>query len=141
MAPTTQYAAVADVQAHLGNLGVPGGFTIGSGTTPTTTTVEGWLDSIAGEIDAILTARGYGTVPATGTSDKAMIKRYLAQKVAAMVYHAQAVFDVTPEMIKTWEEEYKGFLERLTEKKQGLIDQSPRARTGVLLTGRYVEED
>jgi hypothetical protein len=140
MAPTTTYATVANVQAHLGNLGVPGGFSIGAGSTPTTTTVEGWLDAIAGELDGLLTARGYGTVPVTGTSDLAMLNRYVAQKVAAMVYHAQAVFDVTPEMVKTWEEEYKDFLKRLTDQTQGLIDQAPRARTGVRLVGRYTKD-
>jgi hypothetical protein len=70
-----------------------------------------------------------------------MIKRYLAQKVAAMVYHSQAVFDVTPEMVKTWETEYSQFCDRLIAKAMSLVDQSPRARTGVLLTGRYVEEE
>jgi ABC-type transport system substrate-binding protein len=141
MTPTTQYAAVADVQATLGNIGAPGGFTIGSGTTPNTTTVEGWLDQVAGEIDAILTARGYGTVPATGTSDMAMIKRYLAQKVAAMVYHSHAVFDVTPEMVKTWETEYSQFCDRLISKAMSLVDQNPRSRVGTLMAQRYTTED
>ena len=141
MTPVTTYATLADVNAMLGNLGVPGGFTVGAGTTPSTTTVEGWLDSIAAEIDGLLVGLGYGTVPVTGTTDKAMIRRYLSQKVAAMVYHTLAVFDVTPEMVKQWETEYDAFLARLLSKAQRLVNQSPRARTGVLLTGRYVEDE
>ena len=57
------YATTAEVQAHINQLG-GATLTLGAATVPTLTQVSEWLDQLSAEIDAILTANGYSTVPA-----------------------------------------------------------------------------
>lgn len=139
MAVTNVYATAADVQALFN---VMGGdvITFGALTKPTITNVETWLDQLAAEVDGILTGVGYGTVPATGTNDKLMIGRYVAQKGAAMAYHAGYMFDDTPDKVKQWESEWDTFLDRLINKNMRLIDQSIRGKVGTVKPMRYIED-
>jgi hypothetical protein len=139
MAVTNPYATAADLQIYLNNLGGMV-ITLGTGSAPTTAQAEGFLDQVAAEINAVLTATGYGTVPASGANDLLFLRRYVAQKAAAMVYHAGMQFDVTPEKVKRWEQEYDQLLERLISKQQQLIDQRPRSTLRVIHVGRYVED-
>jgi hypothetical protein len=138
MTLTTSYAAVADVQALLNALGGPG-ITIGIASIPTTTQVEGFLDQIAAEIDSTLIGLGY-SVPVTGSTDIFLIKRYLAQKVAAMTYNAAFTMDEPPSKVKGWEDEYDTFLQRLIDGQQRLVNVSPRARIGSIKVGRYTKD-
>lgn len=140
MAVTNIYADGDDVQALFN---VMGGavITLGAGTTPTLAQVEGWLDQLAAEVDSILVARGYSTVPASGTNDVLMIGRYVAQKAAALAYHAGYMFDDTPDKVKLWETEWADFLKALEDGKRRLIDQTAaRARMGTILARRYIED-
>lgn len=137
MAPTNIYAAVSDVQALINALSGTG-LTIGTTSVPTTAQVEGFLDQVAAEVDGMLRGAGYGTVPATGTSDVLMIRRHVAQKAAAMTYHAGfGGFGETPARVEQWEKEYADFLKRLGEKSIRLVDQAPARRAGVIYVGRY----
>lgn len=133
------YADTDDVQALFN---VMGGtvITLGAGTTPTLTQVSGWLDQLAAEVDAVLTGLGYGTVPADGANDILMIGRYVAQKGAAMAYHAGYMFDDTPDKVKLWEDEWTTFLDRLINKTMRLIDQSTTSRVGSIQAYRYRED-
>lgn len=140
MAPTNIYAAVADVQALISSAS-GSGLTIGSGSTPTTTQVEGFLDQIAAEIDSLLRAKGYGTIPATGTNDKLLLRRYTALGAAVLTWRsAFGGYDDT-ERIKAWADEYKAFIERLSKNDARLIDQAPLGKVGVVLVSRYTGED
>lgn len=139
MAPVTQYAAVADVQTLL-NTASGTGLTIGESSVPTTTQVEGFLDQVAAEINSVLAGIGY-TVPVTGTNDIYMLKRFVSQKAAAMTFHAGfGGLGETPARVKRWEAEYDTFLKRLIDREQRLVDSAPRAKVGVVLTGRYRED-
>jgi len=139
MAVTTTYCAVDDVQALL-NSASGTGLTIGAGSVPTTTQVEGFIDQVAAEVDSVLTGAGY-TVPVTGTNDIAMLKRYVAQKAAAKTYDAgYGGFSDAPHRILEWEEEYKTFLSRLIDRSMRLVDTAPRAKMGTILAARYIED-
>jgi len=138
MVPITTYAAVSDVQALLNALGGPG-VTIGAATVPTTTQVEGFLDQVAAEIDATLIGLGY-SVPVTGSTDILLIRRYLAQKVAAMSWNAGFMADEKPAKIKDWEKEYDTFIQRLIDKKQRLVNASARSGVGTILAARYIKD-
>jgi hypothetical protein len=139
MAVTNVYATGANAQSFINQLG-GASLTLGVASTPLLSEVETWLDQLAAEIDGILSANGYGTVPATGTNDVLMIGRYVAQKGAAMAYGAGFMFDETPDKIKQWETEWDTFLTRLIEKKIRLVDQSPRSKMGSVKPMRYIED-
>ena len=139
MAVTNTYATGAQAQALMNQLG-GATLTLGAASSPTLLQVEGWLDQLAAEVDGILKANGYGTIPATGTSDILMIGRYVAQKGAAMAYGAGFMFDTTPDKIKQWETEWDTFLTRLIEKSIRLVDQSPRSKMGSVKPMRYIED-
>lgn len=139
MAPTTTYAAVADVQALLPSASSTG-ITISGTSSPSTTQVEGFLDQVAAEINSVLVQIGY-SVPVTGSNDIYMIKRFLSQKVAAMSFHAgYGVLSDPPSRITQWEKEYDTFIQRLIDRKQRLVDSAPRSKIGVIPVGRYVED-
>lgn len=140
MAVTNIYADVDDVQALINMLGSPTTLTIGAGTVPTTTQVEGWLDQVAADIDGVLSDLGYDEVESGDTKDVLRIKRYVAQKVAAIVFHAGFMFDELPDKVGAWSEEYDTFIQRLISKETGLISQTSRRSPGVVLPQRYRED-
>ncbi len=140
MAPTNIYATVADVQALITSAS-GSGLTIGATSTPTTTQVEGFLDQTAAEIDSFLRAKGYGTIPASGTNDKLLLKKYTALGAAVLTWRtAFGGYDDTSR-VKAWAEEYAAFLDRLAKNDQRLIDQAPLGKVGVVLVSRYTGED
>ncbi len=138
MATVTTYASANDVQALL-NLNTGTGITLSATSVPTVTQAESFIDQIASEVDGILRASGY-TVPLTGASDKRIVGRYVAQKAAAMVYHAgYGGFGDTPARVKQWEDEYAEFVKRLINRQQALVDSSPaRGKVGAIYSSRYV---
>jgi hypothetical protein len=136
MPVTNPYATVQHVQAHLSVLGGPG-ITIGETSKPTALQVELWLDQVAAEIDSLLRGKGYGIVPATGTSDILLVGRYVAQKVAAMTFMAGFMSDELPAKVKSWNDQYDLFTERLIKGTQQLVDQSYSAGTGTAQMEKY----
>lgn len=139
MAVTNIYADVPDVQVWLNQLG-GATLTINGTSNPTETTVEKWLDQLSAEVDSILTANGYSTVPASGTDDVLLIGRFVAEKGACMSYSAFAMFDDTPDKVKEWCEEWKSFIKRLAAGDLVLQDQSGRAQIGTILSAVYIED-
>ena len=139
MAVTNGYATGADAQALFNVLGGVS-ITFGAATTPTLTQVEGWLDALAAEVDALLRANGYGEVPATGTNDVQFIGRFVAQKGAAVAYGAALPYAEEPDRVKRWNDEWDTFLTRLINKSYRLIDQSPRSKFGTVKPMRYIED-
>lgn len=114
------YAATADVQALIPE------FTIGASTKPSTTEITALITQAEGEINGILTAQGYSTVPATGSNDVALLEGYVARKVAADVWLTAYQRDDPPYKVKTWREEWRDFIARLRRGDQHLIDQLPQ---------------
>lgn len=139
MAVTNPYADGDDVQAWLDQLGGTT-LTLGIASTPTLARVETWLDQLSAEVNSILTAQGYSTVPATGTNDALMIGRYIAEKGACMTYGAGFMFDDVPDKVSQWCESWDNFIKRLIDGDVVLIDQSPRAKAGTILSARYIED-
>lgn len=76
------------------------------------------------EIDAVLLAAGYTTVPATGTNDLALLKQYARFGSAAAAWHEGHVTDDEYPRVEFWEKSYRDFLPRLRRGEQGLIDQT-----------------
>src|SRR3990172_2562933 len=140
MAPTNIYAAVSDVKA-LVTTASGSGLTISASSNPTTTLVEGFLDQTAAEIDSLLRGKGYGTIPASGTNDKLLLRRYTTLGAAVITWRAAFGGHDDTGRVKAWADEYKAFLERLSKNDQRLIDQAPLGKVGVVLMSRYTGED
>lgn len=104
-------------------VGIPSAFS--ASTRPTDSDVDDMIEQIEGEINGVLSAQGYQTVPATGSSDIKLLKRYVVTKVGAMVWRVVFSEDDAPSHIKRWEEDYAEFLKRLRMGQQYLIDQQP----------------
>lgn len=137
MAVTNVYAEASDVQALLESVsGI--GMTFSSSTKPSLSQVEGWLDDVAAEVDGILRAKGYATIPATGDTDKRMIGMHVAEKAAVATYHAGwGGFQDTPARVEQWDEDYKAFIARLRNGEQHLVDQEPRYMINTIMGGWY----
>lgn len=116
------YAAVTDVDRHLSTFFDP--FT--SSTTPTDTVVGELIDQAEAQVNGVLAAQGYNTVPATGSNDVNMLKLIVSQYVAALVfedyYHTQGDL---PQPFKRYLEWFEKFINRLTKGQAQLIDQNP----------------
>ena len=133
MAVTNTYADVEHVQPYV----TPYGLTIGSTSKPTTTQVEGFLDQTAAEVDAVLSARGYGTVPATDTTDILFLRLHVSMYAAVLTYAAGFGSDNMPDGIMEMKEHYNSFLQRLIDGDLTLPGQSYVKRPGVVLPQRY----
>jgi hypothetical protein len=129
------YATTSDVQAFLDAYPL----TLGSATKPSTTTVSGWLDGVSARVDVVL-ARRYDTIPATGTSDVALIKQYVAMRVAFDAYTVAFGADKIPDTVNAWRDDFAQFLKDLADKSISLVDQSPRVRMGTIKAMRYIED-
>ena len=130
------YAEVAAVQALLSTLLI-----IDEASAPNETTVQLFLDQTASEVDGILIAQGYDTVPATGERDAALIGGFVAMKAAAKTWHAALPGDDSPASVKAWESDYADFIRRLAKGELRLIDQSPAStRSGAIQVGTLTLE-
>ncbi len=104
------------------------GLTIGDvgGEDFTTTVVAGHIATFDAQVNGILTAQGYGTIPATGTNDVAMLQRLVAQRTAALLYMDKMNSgNEFPAIIKLWLQEWDDTLKRLKNGEQSLVDQEP----------------
>lgn len=133
------YADGTDTQALLNELGGVT-LTLGEASTPTLAQVGGWLDEYAAMVDVRLTARGYTTVPATGTNDVLLIGHYVTQRAAARAWNAGFIVDELPAKIKTWIAEWDDFLTSLDKGRIRLINQAPRNRAGTIRGAVYIKD-
>lgn len=119
------YAVIADITARLQNWPTLSSF--GEATRPTQAQVEGFITQIEGEINGVLSAEGYATVPASGAGDVQLLKMYTADKVAAKVWGVVFGGAEMPAQIKQWHEDYRDFIARLRRGEQHLPDQQPQS--------------
>lgn len=113
------YATLAQVQALIPEL------PLDATSKPTDTEVEGIIAQASGEIDGILRAQGYETVPATGDTDAAILGGQVARYAAAQSLLAGYTGNDAPYKVKAWLEGFEGFMGRLRRGEQRLVDQEP----------------
>lgn len=87
--------------------------------------VETLIGGLEAEVDGILLAQGYATVPATGPRDVAMLGQQVRLKAAARVYVTLHQPDRSPDWVRTADIDWSEFLERLRRGQQRLVDQAP----------------
>jgi hypothetical protein len=126
------YCTPADTQRHLVSLAID------DTTDLRPSDVAQFQDELAAEVNGVLRAQKYPTVPATGANDVLLIGGLIAQKAAARVWRAFFQHDRNlPEIVKTWDAEYERCIDRLSTGKQVLMDQAPAATTsGQIRAGR-----
>lgn len=124
------YATASNVQVIL----TTGRFTIGASSEPSTTTVGEWLDQLSAQVDAALKAAGYGTVPATGTTDLLLLKAKVAEACARLVVDTAKTGD-----LRTISdlEAFNAFLTQIVNWEWKLVDQSPSKPIGVMQAKIY----
>jgi hypothetical protein len=98
-------------------------------TEPTLAQVTETIEQIESEIDGVLKAQGYATVPATGTASIRLLRGYTEREAAYQSYTQVYGVNELPPAIKAWHEDYRGFLARLRRGEQYLPDQSPLTNT------------
>lgn len=64
-------------------------YAIGASTTPSSTTVDEWVDQAEAELDGVLIAQG-GTTPITGTRAINMARSWVSRRVKGQVLEAYA---------------------------------------------------
>jgi hypothetical protein len=89
--------------------------------------VEAIIAGLEAEVDGILLAQGYATVPATGLRDAAMLGQQVRLKAAARVYVTLHQPQRSPDWVRTADIDWSEFLERLRRGQQRLVDQAPVA--------------
>ncbi len=114
------YADVSDVQALIPE------FVVGTTSKPSTSEVNAMISQAEGEINGVLSAQGYDSIPATGDNDAALLQGYVARKVAADVWIAAYQRDEPAYKVKAWRDEWAAFINRLRKGEQHLIDQLPQ---------------
>lgn len=113
------YTAVSDVQARLPE------FPLTSTSQPSSPEVENFILQIEATVNGVLLFQDYPTVPVTGESDVAMLRGFVAAKVAAMTWLAAFGADDAPDKVKQWSDDFASFLNRLRQGQQRLVDQAP----------------
>lgn len=99
--------------------------------------VNNWIAEYEAEIDGILKALGYTQIPAEGTRDVVMLRRFVAERTAAKVWSVKYHGNEFPDKVKEWIKGYELFTGSLERGRRGLIDQSPATpQAGVITVGR-----
>ena len=110
---TPNYGSLTGAQALLPTLG-----TLGSGTTPSTTQVTGWLEEASAIIDRMLTTAGY-LVPVASTAAAYPELDGLANiYAAARALQARAIETPNGELVTRWQtmlDEFYARLKSITE--------------------------
>lgn len=114
------YADIDNVQALIPE------FVISTTSKPSTAEVTIMISQAEGEINGVLSAQGYESIPATGSNDVALLQGYVARKVAADTWIAAYQRDEPAYKVKAWREEWVMFIARLRRGEQHLIDQLPQ---------------
>lgn len=111
------YASLPDVQARVPEV------TLSETSRPTLHEVSEMIDEAEGTVNGILTKVGYATVPAVLEGDIALLRGYVAKKVAVDVYLVALRGNDTPAKVKVWQEDWTTFLGRLRRGEQALAGQ------------------
>jgi len=130
----TDYCTVADV-------GSLTGWTYDASSSPTTTEVGEIITDISAEMDSVLLAAEYTTIPVTAALDLALLERYAKIGAAYNAWLAGVDHDREPPNVTTWKEDYRAFLKRIADGKQRLPGQSPVSEAGGWSTVTLVRQD
>jgi len=98
--------------------------------------VEEFVAGTEAEINGILKAQGYATVPATGVDDISLIGLQVRRKVAVLTYMTlyQPV-GRAPDWTRMWDVDYDNFKKALQKGEQRLVNQDPAtAQSGQAVT-------
>lgn len=101
-------------------------FVISTSSSPSLDSVTALISQAEGEINGVLSAQGYESIPATGANDVALLQGYVTRKVAADVWLTAYQRSEPPYKVKAWREEWADFIARLRRGEQHLIDQLPQ---------------
>ncbi len=101
--------------------------TLGPATEPTLHQASATLDQIEAEINGVLAAEGYATVPATGAASVNLLRGYVETEAAYKLFTQVYGPNDLPEVVKAWHEDYRAFLSRLRRGEQYLPDQQPQS--------------
>lgn len=94
---------------------------------PTLAEVTSTIDQIEAEVNGVLSAEGYVTVPATGTASVNLLRGYVEKEAAYQSYTQAYGVNELPSAVKAWHEDYRAFLARLRRGEQYLPDQQPQS--------------
>ncbi|HML21814.1 MAG TPA: hypothetical protein PKD09_09210 [Aggregatilinea sp.] len=83
------------------------------------------INGVEARVNSVLKAQGYPIIPATGETDKAMIKRQILQKAAVLCWTSVRGGDDLPAWIEVWNDEFEAWIEALEKGRIVLMDQSP----------------
>lgn len=137
------YADVADVEARLqGWLASSVPFTVS--TEPTLAQVTDHVDEAEAEINGVLSAQGYTTIPATGANDVRLLRKHTANEAAYQVWVTafSGMGGDVPGSVKAWHDGFAALVNRLRKGEQDLIDQTPQSDDdGVFLIVRSPVRD
>lgn len=117
------YAAVSDIQVFFQS-DATWGITFDGTSIPTTTAVGDFIAQAEGRVDGALTSAGYGTIPATGSTDVAMLKSIVVPYVVAVTHIAAWGAGDLPAYVQKWLDDFDEQLDRLRKKELSLVDQS-----------------
>jgi hypothetical protein len=133
------YITGADVYSLLVN------YQIGDSPRISEEDVDTMIEGYEAEINGILRAQGYTTVPATNSADRAMIREKLRRKVASQVYQALNQPTRAPDFCRTWDIDYAEWLTMLRKGQLRLSVQEPEVGdfqyVGVSLNLTELEDD
>lgn len=87
--------------------------------------IEPFIVGLEAQVDGILRAQGYTDVPATGDTDKAMIREMVRKKAAAQVYVTLHQPTRSPDFVRTWDIDFAEWLTSLRKGQLRLNDQDP----------------
>lgn len=121
------YADAGDVEARLqGWLASSVPFTIS--TEPTLAQVDDHIDEAEAELNGVLAAQGYTSIPATGANDVKLLRKHTANEAAYQVWvTAFGGQGDVPDTVKSWHAGFAALVNRLRKGEQDLIDQTPQS--------------
>lgn len=93
---------------------------------PSTADAEEMIDGVAADLDGAAQASGY-TVPVTGVTAVALMKRYNRYGAACGLWHTGYVSDTAPARVDHWCSTYRDFLKALREGKTELPGEEPES--------------
>lgn len=129
------YTSASDVEARLDLWGVAP-FTVSS--NPTLAEVNGFIAQYEAQINGILRAQGYTTVPATGEDDVNMLKRFVASRAAAQVFSITFTAQTFPDAVKQWIADWDLFIRMLRDGELRLVNQDPAStEAGGIVMGSF----
>jgi hypothetical protein len=113
-----------------------------SDSEPTLNDVTDLIDQVEAEINGVLSAEGYATVPATGSDDINLLRGYVERKASYEAFTLIYGPNELPSAVKRWHDAYQEFLARLRRGEQYLPNQQPQSEDEpFFLTVRTTERD